>query len=46
VFSNVFIETTGGHNPIVCHGHTKGDAVKIKQIVERYQSERYRQTPS
>ena len=46
VFSNVFIETTGGHNPIVCHGHTKGDAVKIKQIVERYQSERYRQSPS
>lgn len=44
VFSNVFIETTGGHNPIVCHGHTKGDAVKIKQIVERYQSERYRQS--
>jgi hypothetical protein len=41
IFSDVLIETTGGHHPIVCHGHTKGDAVKIKQIVERLQSERY-----
>jgi len=41
VFSDVFIETTGGHNPIVCHGHTKGDAVKMKKIIETYQSERY-----
>jgi hypothetical protein len=41
VFSDVFIETTGGHNPIVCHGHTKGDAVKMKQIIEKYQSERF-----
>ena len=24
IFSDVFIETTGGHNPIVCHGHTQG----------------------
>jgi hypothetical protein len=41
VFSDVFIETTGGHNPIVCHGHTKGDAVKMKKIIETYQSERF-----
>jgi hypothetical protein len=41
IFSDVLIETTGGHHPIVCHGHTKGDAVKIKQLVERLQSERY-----
>jgi hypothetical protein len=41
IFSDVLIETTGGHHPIVCHGHTKGDAVRIKQIVERLQSERY-----
>jgi hypothetical protein len=43
VFSDVFIETTGGHNPIVCHGHTKGDAVKMKQTIERYQSQHYKQ---
>ena len=44
VFSDVLIETTGGHHPIICHGHTKGDAVKIKQLVERLQSERYKKT--
>jgi hypothetical protein len=41
VFSDVLIETTGGHHPIICHGHTKGDAIKIKQLVEKLQSERY-----
>ena len=41
-FSDVFIETTGGQNPIVCHGHTKGEAVEMKKIIERYQSEYYR----
>ena len=41
VFSDVFIETTGGQNPIVCHGHTKRDAVKIKATIEQFQSERY-----
>ncbi|MCC7008061.1 MAG: hypothetical protein IT184_04540 [Acidobacteria bacterium] len=46
VFSDVFIETTGGHSPIVCHGHTKGDAVKMKALIEKFQTERYgRQTP-
>ena len=25
MFSDVFIETTGGHNPVVCHGHSKSD---------------------
>lgn len=41
VFSDVFIETTGGRNPIICHGHTKGDAVEMKRIIEKFQSERY-----
>ena len=31
LFSDVVIETTGGHNPIVCHGHTKGDAVEDEE---------------
>src|SRR5262245_17735420 len=42
VFSDVLIETTGGHHPLVCHGHTKGDAVKMKQTIERFQSEYYK----
>jgi len=42
LFSDVFIETTGGRNPIVCHGHTKGDAVEMKRLIERFQTERYK----
>lgn len=41
IFSNVLIETTGGHHPIVCYGHTKGDAIRMKQLLERFQSEYY-----
>ena len=41
IFSNVLIETTGGHHPIVCYGHTKGDAIKMKQLIERFQTEHY-----
>lgn len=42
IFSEVFIETTGGTNQIVCRGHTKGDAVKMKQTIESYQSDYYK----
>jgi hypothetical protein len=41
IFSNVLIETTGGHHPIVCYGHTKGDAIKMKQLIEKFQTEHY-----
>src|SRR5262245_2796995 len=44
-FSDVFIETTGGQNPIICHGHTKGEAVVMKKTIEKYQSEYYRKPP-
>ena len=44
VFSNVMIETTGGRDPIVCHGHTKGDAIEMKRVIEQFQSEYYRGT--
>lgn len=44
IFSDVFIETTGGQNPIVCHGHTKGDAVEMKRIIEKFQSDYYKKT--
>jgi hypothetical protein len=42
LFSDVFIETTGGHNPVVCHGHSKGDAVAMKRLIEEYQSAFYK----
>ena len=42
LFSDVRIETTGGANAIHCRGHRKGDAVRMKQLIERYQSDYYR----
>ena len=42
MFSDVFIETTGGHNPVVCHGHSKADAVEMKRLIEELQSEFYK----
>jgi hypothetical protein len=42
ILSNVLIETTGGTDPIDCHGHKKGDAVSMKALIERYQTEYYR----
>lgn len=41
-FSNVLIETTGGTTPVSCHGHRKADAVRMKQLVEQYQTQYYR----
>lgn len=45
LLSNVLIETSGGSDPIVCHGHHKGDAVRMKQLIERYQTDHFRASP-
>jgi hypothetical protein len=45
LLSDVLIETTGGTSPIRCHGHRKGDAVRMKELIERYQSDYYRSQP-
>ena len=42
LFSDVLVETSGGASPIRCHGHSKGDAVRMKALIERYQNEHYR----
>ena len=42
MFSDVYIETTGGASPIRCHGHRKGDAVRMKELIEGYQTEYYK----
>jgi hypothetical protein len=42
MFSDVLIETSGGQNPVVCHGHSKRDAVEMKALIEKYQTEYYR----
>jgi hypothetical protein len=46
MFSDVFIETTGGASPIQCHGHRKADAVRMKKLIEGYQTEYYRAKPA
>jgi hypothetical protein len=42
LFSDVVIETTGGAGAIQCRGHHKGDAIRIKQLIEQFQSAYYR----
>ncbi len=42
LFANVCIETTGGHNAIHCRGHHKRDAIAMKELIERFQTEYYK----
>ena len=46
LLANVLIETSGGSDPIVCHGHRKGDAGRMKALIEQYQTDYYRGTPA
>ena len=41
-FSDVIIETSGGATPVMCHGHRKADAVRMKHLIEQYQTAIYR----
>src|SRR5256714_2217091 len=45
LLSDIDIETSGGSDPISCHGHHKGDAVKMKSLIEQYQGTYYRNRP-
>ena len=42
MFSDVIIETSGGQTPVVCHGHRKVDAVRMKHLIEQFQTQIYR----
>jgi hypothetical protein len=37
-WSDIRIESTGGTDPIVSHGHRKADAQRIRDLIETYQS--------
>jgi hypothetical protein len=37
-WSDVLIESSGGTDPLASHGHTKGDAQRMKQLIEEYQA--------
>ena len=41
-FSNVIVETSGGSEPVRCHGHRKRDAVEMKRLINQFQSAYYR----
>ena len=46
VFSDVYIETSGGASPVKCHGHRKRDALEMQRLIEQFQSTYYRQQPA
>jgi len=37
-FSNVLIETSGGSEPVRCHGHKKRDAIEMKRLINQFQT--------
>ena len=38
-WSEIVIESTGGTDPITSHGHRKGDAKRIRDLIETYQAQ-------
>src|SRR5438067_2181101 len=40
-FSNIVIETSGGSDPVRCHGHRKRDAIEMKRLINQYQTAYY-----
>ena len=45
LFSDVYIETSGGASPVKCHGHRKRDALEMQRLIEQFQSAYFRQQP-
>ncbi|HEV3385888.1 MAG TPA: PH domain-containing protein [Gemmata sp.] len=39
LWSEIRIESTGGSDPITSHGHRKGDAQRIRDLIETYQAQ-------
>ena len=37
-WSDIRIDSTGGSNPILSHGHSKADAVAMRNMIEHYQT--------
>ena len=40
LWSEIRIDSSGGSNPILSHGHRKQDAERIRDLVERFQAAR------
>ena len=37
LWSEIRIESSGGTDPLVSHGHRKSDALRIKELIEQHQ---------
>ena len=37
IWSEILIESSSGSDPMSSHGHTKGDARRIKDLIQEYQ---------
>jgi hypothetical protein len=37
IWSDIRIDSSGGTDPIVSHGHSKSDAVRIRELIEQFQ---------
>ncbi len=37
IWADIRIESSGGSDPLESHGHTKGDARRIKELIEQFQ---------
>jgi hypothetical protein len=46
LFADVLIESSGGADPVRCHGHHKRDARDMKRLIEEFQSTYYRGQPA
>ena len=38
IWAEILIESSGGSDPMTSHGHRKGDARRIKELIENYQA--------
>ncbi len=39
IWSDIRIDSSGGSNPVASHGHRKGDARRIRDLIEQFQRE-------
>jgi hypothetical protein len=37
IWSDIRIDSSGGSNPIISHGHSKSDARRIRDLIEKFQ---------
>ena len=44
MWSDILIESSGGSDPLASHGHTKSDAIRMKELIESAQAVLARQT--